>query len=40
VFEAEYRTQPVSYFPAANAADVNAVRFDLNLEGAVRITCR
>jgi len=40
VFEAEYSSQPSSYCPPANAADTNAVRFDLDLKGAARITCR
>ena len=43
VFEAEYSDQggnPASYCPMANADNINAVEFDSNLDGAVRVTCR
>jgi hypothetical protein len=43
-FEAEYNDQggpsPTSYCATANAEYANAVQFDSNLDGAVRVTCR
>jgi hypothetical protein len=45
VFEAEYNDQgstvaPASYCATANAGNINAVLFDSNLDGGVRVTCR
>jgi len=40
VLEAEYTSNPSSYCPTANLDNINAVRFDLNLDAAVRVTCR
>jgi Glycoside-hydrolase family GH114 len=40
VLEAEYASVPSSYCPTANLDNINAVRFDLNLDAAVRVTCR
>jgi uncharacterized protein YjbI with pentapeptide repeats len=45
VVEAEYNDQgssvpPPSYCPVANRDNINAVQFDSNLDGAVRVTCR
>jgi hypothetical protein len=40
VLEAEYSTSPASYCPTANLDNINSVLFDLNLDGAVRVTCR
>ena len=45
VFEAEYNDQgstipPANYCPIANSDNLNAVQFDSNLDGAVRVTCR
>jgi hypothetical protein len=45
VFEAEYNDQgstipPATYCPIANSDNINAVQFDSNLDGAVRVTCR
>jgi hypothetical protein len=43
-FEAEYSDQggpsPSSYCATANAENANAVQYDSNLDGAVRVTCR
>jgi hypothetical protein len=40
VFEAEYNTSPASYCAQANALDLSSVKYPLNLDGTVRITCR
>ena len=40
VFEAEYTTTPGSYCPTANQDGISAVLYDLQLDGAVRVTCR
>ncbi len=40
ILEAEYSTSPASYCGAADAVHVNAVLYDLILDGAVRVTCR
>ncbi len=40
IFEAEYQSSPSAFCGPADAANRNAVLFDLNLDGAVRVTCR
>ena len=40
IFEAEYQVSPGAFCGPANAASRNAAMFDLNLDGAVRVSCR